>query len=123
MSADTKTHDDVVVGSGLMGAALARTLAKAGRSVAAWNRTPEKAEALADDGVTPIRSIKDAVASSSVVLACTSTYETTQEALGRVTDWDDAALVNVTTGTPEGARDMARWAAERDIAYLDGAIL
>jgi 3-hydroxyisobutyrate dehydrogenase-like beta-hydroxyacid dehydrogenase len=123
MAADTKSHDVVVVGCGLMGAALARTLAKAGHSVAAWNRTPDKAEALAPDGVAPMRSIEDAVASSALVLACTSTYETTQEALAKAAGWDGAALVNVGTGTPDGARDMARWAADRDIAYLDGAIL
>jgi 3-hydroxyisobutyrate dehydrogenase-like beta-hydroxyacid dehydrogenase len=123
MATDAKTHDVVVVGCGLMGAALARTLAKAGHSVAAWNRTPEKAEALTPDGVTPLRSIEEAVTSSALVVACTSTYETTQGALAQATGWDGAVLVNVGTGTPDAARDMARWAADRDVPYLDGAIL
>jgi 3-hydroxyisobutyrate dehydrogenase-like beta-hydroxyacid dehydrogenase len=119
---DAKKHDVVVVGCGLMGAALARTLAKAGHSVAAWNRTADKAEALAEHGVTPVRSIDDAVRTSRLVLACTSTYETTQAALASADGWGGAALVNLGTGTPDGAQAMARWAAARGIAYLDGAI-
>lgn len=38
-------------------------------------------------------------------------------------DWGDRALVNLTSGEPDHARRMAAWAAERGIAYLDGAIL
>jgi threonine dehydrogenase-like Zn-dependent dehydrogenase len=57
----TTAYDVAVLGCGLMGAALVRALAKTGRSVAVWNRTPDRAEALAGDGVTPIRTVGDAV--------------------------------------------------------------
>jgi 3-hydroxyisobutyrate dehydrogenase len=40
-----------VLGTGIMGAPFARNIARAGMSVRAWNRTREKAEPLADDGV------------------------------------------------------------------------
>ena len=39
-----------VLGTGIMGAAMARNLLKAGMDVHAWNRSPEKAEPLAKDG-------------------------------------------------------------------------
>ena len=39
-----------LIGTGIMGAALARNLLKAGMRVRAWNRSPEKAESLARDG-------------------------------------------------------------------------
>jgi 3-hydroxyisobutyrate dehydrogenase len=40
-----------VLGTGIMGAPIARNLAKAGLEVTAWNRSREKAERLARDGV------------------------------------------------------------------------
>ena len=39
-------NDVTVIGLGIMGTALARTLLKSGYSVTVWNRSPEKAEAL-----------------------------------------------------------------------------
>ena len=39
------------LGTGVMGAPMARNLARAGHEVRAWNRSPDKAAALRDDGV------------------------------------------------------------------------
>ncbi|MEW5654103.1 NAD(P)-dependent oxidoreductase [Streptomyces cinereoruber] len=121
-----KAHDIAVVGCGLMGSALARTLARSGYSVAVWNRTPERAEALARegvDGIDAVRSVQDAVDTSRLVIACMSTYEATLTALDPVTAWNGTPLVNVASGTPEEAEHMADWATERGGRYLDGAIL
>src|SRR4028119_2182321 len=41
-----------VLGTGIMGAAMARNLLSAGMEVRVWNRSREKAEPLADDGAT-----------------------------------------------------------------------
>jgi 3-hydroxyisobutyrate dehydrogenase-like beta-hydroxyacid dehydrogenase len=70
---DTNSYDIAVGGFGLMGSALARAFAKSGHSVAVWNRTYERAEALAGDGITPVRLIEDAVGSAGLVVACTAT--------------------------------------------------
>ena len=40
-----------VLGTGIMGAPMARNLAAAGHEVRAWNRSRERAEPLAADGV------------------------------------------------------------------------
>src|SRR5680860_83577 len=52
------------LGTGLMGAPMARNLLKAGFNVSVWNRTHQKAEALAEDGAvvfdTPQQAVKDA---------------------------------------------------------------
>lgn len=119
---ESKTHDVAIIGCGLMGAAIARSFASSGYSVAAWNRTPERAEALAGDGVEPVRSIGDVVRSSRLVVACVATYETTQSALDSVDSWDGTTLVNVGTGSPDEVEDMERWATKRGARYLDGAI-
>ncbi|MEU9294381.1 FAD-dependent oxidoreductase [Streptomyces sp. NPDC048266] len=123
---EPKARDIAVIGCGLMGSALARTLAGSGYSVAVWNRTPERAEALAGEGVggiEAVRSVEDAVGSSRLVIACMSTYEATLTALDPVTAWNGTPLVNVASGAPEEAAHMADWAAERGGRYLDGAVL
>ena len=111
----TTAYDVAILGCGLMGAALVRALAKNGRSVAVWNRTPDRAEALAGDGITPIRTVGDAVDSSRLIIACMSTYESTISALESVADWTGVTLVNVASGAPErpkswrdGPRSAAR---------------
>jgi 3-hydroxyisobutyrate dehydrogenase-like beta-hydroxyacid dehydrogenase len=118
-----KTYDVAVIGCGLMGAAMARAFADSGQRVAAWNRTPERAEALAGDGITAVASVDEAVRSSRLVMACTANYATTKEALDGVTSWEGTALVNVASGAPDDVLAFAAWASERGIAYLDGAII
>ena len=44
------------IGTGIMGAPMARNLAKAGFEVEAYDYFAEKAEALASDGVTPVKT-------------------------------------------------------------------
>ena len=122
-TAGSKTYDVAVIGCGLMGAALARNFASEGLNVAAWNRSPERAEALTADGVTAVRSTDEVVRSSALVIACTSTYTTTREALTGATDWTGTALVNIGSGTPTDAGEFQTWAQERGASYLDGAIL
>lgn len=78
-----------VIGCGLIGSALARTLAGAGHPVAAWNRTHERAEALSVHGVTAVRDVGNAVEQSEFVLVCTLDYDSARGALDPVTAWGD----------------------------------
>ena len=64
-----------VLGTGIMGAAMARNLARAGHAVRVWNRTRAKAEPLAADGAgdvlpgaggTAFRTAQDGVAGVQV---------------------------------------------------------
>ena len=73
-----------VLGTGIMGAPMARNIAAAGHEVRAWNRTRERAESLADDGVTVCDSRDEAVEGAEVVvtmLADGSAVETVSEGL------------------------------------------
>ena len=56
-----------ILGTGIMGAPMARNLAAAGLDVRAWNRTAEKARALEDAGVTVAGSCGWFVAAMSVM--------------------------------------------------------
>ncbi|WP_214323439.1 NAD(P)-dependent oxidoreductase [Nonomuraea sediminis] len=109
----------VVLGLGLMGRALARTLAEAGHPVTVWNRTPGRAPEL---DVARAETPAQAVAAARLVIACLLDYPSVYETLDGV-DLEGKVLVNLTTGRPSEAREAAGWAAERGAEYLDGGIM
>jgi 3-hydroxyisobutyrate dehydrogenase len=58
------------VGLGLMGSRLTRRLASQGWNVRAWNRSPEPAKALQNDGIPIVDSLVELVAESDLILSC-----------------------------------------------------
>ncbi|MEN3283099.1 MAG: 3-hydroxyisobutyrate dehydrogenase, partial [Solirubrobacteraceae bacterium] len=61
-----------VLGTGTMGLPMARNIAAAGHDVRAWNRSRERAEPLAEHGVTVCDSAGEAVDDADVVLTMLS---------------------------------------------------
>lgn len=57
------------LGIGLMGEPMVRRLLAAGFPVTVWNRTPAKAEPLAQFGAKPVADLADAVASADIVIS------------------------------------------------------
>lgn len=114
-----------VIGLGSMGAALARVLLQNGYRVTVWNRSSAKAEPLVKEGAVLAPSVASAISASIVSVICVSDYKTsygilnTEEVkpalVGRV-------LVQLSTGSPQQARDNEAWAQEHNAEYLDGAI-
>lgn len=90
-----------------------------------WNRTRAKATPLVRDGAVFAPSAESAVGESPIVVVCVHDYKAANEILdtkevasalaGRV-------LVQLTTGSPQEARDSEIWARQRGADYLDGAI-
>ena len=103
---------------------MVRALLASGRRVAAWNRTPERAQALAADGADVIASADEAMAAAPVVILCVSTTADVRQLLDAATPgtFDGRTLLNVASGTPEDARGLAGWAQEHGVRYLDAAI-
>lgn len=63
-----------IIGLGLMGSAIARSLINAGHEVTVWNRTYGKAEAVATDGASAARDLADAITASPVSIWCLLDY-------------------------------------------------
>jgi len=61
-----------VLGTGLMGAPMARNLLKAGHGVHAWNRTISKARALEGDGAVVFETPQEAVGAADYVITMVS---------------------------------------------------
>ncbi|WP_131735514.1 NAD(P)-dependent oxidoreductase [Actinomadura roseirufa] len=121
---DANSTPVTVIGLGLMGRALAGVFVRDGYPTTVWNRTAAKAEELVAQGATLAGSVGEAVAASPLVVVCVSDYEAVHGLLDPLgEDLDGRVLVNLTSGTSQGARETAEWAAKRGAAYLDGAIM
>ncbi len=115
-----------VVGLGLMGTAIARSLARAGHEVTVWNRTPARAAALTDAGVTAASTLAEALAATPVSIWCLLDYQVTaalmtdpvtREALrGRT-------VIPSATGGPDDVALVARALEPLDAALLDAKIM
>jgi 3-hydroxyisobutyrate dehydrogenase-like beta-hydroxyacid dehydrogenase len=115
-----------VIGLGLMGTALARTIHRAGHGLTVWNRSPAKMQPFVADGIAAATDAADAVGASPVVLVCIDNYDSTralfgsEEVLGLL---PGRTVVQLSTGTPREAADAAAWMKSHEVSYLDGAIL
>jgi 3-hydroxyisobutyrate dehydrogenase-like beta-hydroxyacid dehydrogenase len=109
-----------------MGAALVRAFLDNGYPTHVWNRTSAKCAPLAAMGARVADTVLDAAAAADVVVVNVDEYGTSDRLLrsGGVTDaLRGKVLVQLTSGTPQQARDLAEWARQHTIAYLDGAIM
>jgi 3-hydroxyisobutyrate dehydrogenase-like beta-hydroxyacid dehydrogenase len=115
-----------MIGTGQMGSALARAVRAGGYAVTAWNRTPERAQALAGDGIDVAATVLAAVEQADLILMCVMDPPS---ATALVTDAQvekalmGKTLVNYTTGTPLDAEAMASWAQAKGIHYVDGVVM
>ena len=115
-----------LIGLGAMGRALGQALLAGGCELTLWNRTPAKAETLVANGAKLAESPAQAVASSDIVVICIIDYAVTYELLDRpdITSLlEDRIIVQLTTGTPAEAREMAQWVTARGGEYIDGSIM
>jgi len=120
----TTRHAVSFLGLGEMGSALARAALDAGHATTVWNRSADKAAALVDAGARPIGTAADAVAASDLIVVCLFDHQSVHEALDPLADrLAGRRLLNLTTTSPDGARELARWAASVGVDYLDGGIM
>src|SRR5215471_17701606 len=95
------------IGLGNMGAGMARNLLRAGHAVAGYNRSREKAEALASDGLRVADSIAEACRGAEAVFTMLS---------------DDAALDAVVFGDGGLAASLAQGAAHISASTISTAM-
>jgi 3-hydroxyisobutyrate dehydrogenase-like beta-hydroxyacid dehydrogenase len=118
-------RDVTLIGLGMMGTTLARLLLTNGYGVTVWNRTPEKVATLVREGAILASDPASAIAASPIVVVCVYDYKATEEILraeGVASALAGRVLIQLTTGSPQEARDSEIWARKCDAAYLDGAI-
>jgi 3-hydroxyisobutyrate dehydrogenase len=114
-----------VLGTGIMGAAMARNLARAGHTVRAWNRSADKAQPLAEDGIEIAGSPADAVRDADVVLTMLYDGSATLDVMRRAAEGlrPGTAWVQSTTAGIEGVADLAAFAREHRLVFFDAPVL
>ena len=114
-----------LLGTGTMGAPMARNLARAGFDVRVWNRTAEKAAPLADDGCTVAGSAAEAATGADVLL--TMLHDTdavaavAPEALPVLAE--DAVWVQASTVGLDGSDLLAALAESAGVPYVEAPVL
>ena len=114
-----------VVGLGPMGTALARALLRAGVPTTVWNRSTSRARPLADEGAAVAETLPSALAAGALVVVCLRDHDAFRQAFGGMGAevFAGRTVVHLSSATPDQARETARWAAQRGISYLNGAIM
>lgn len=115
------------IGLGIMGSPMAVHLVRAGHSVAGYNRSPEKAKALAEAGGRVAASIADAVTGAEVVaLMVPDSPDVLDVLTGDGGVYTHAAagtlIVDFSTIRPDVTRELAAEAGRRGLRYLDAPV-
>lgn len=114
-----------MLGTGTMGAGMARSCRRAGLDVRAWNRTRERADPLADDGVTVCSSAAEAVTGADVVVVMLFDEGAVLEVMGAAAGAGSEGAVWLQSATvgPEGAARVDAAARAHGLSLLDAPVL
>src|SRR5579871_4243094 len=112
------------IGTGIMGAPMARRLLNDGHQVSVYNRSPEKAQRLAADGATVVNDPLSAVAGAEIVFIMVpdtpdveATVERIKPALKK-----GQIVIDMSTISPQSERAMAAQLGEIGVEYLDAPV-
>ncbi len=108
-----------------MGEPMARNLARAGFSVRAWNRTRERAEPLAQEGVTICSEPRDAADGATVLITMLSDASAVLDTAGAALDAleRDAIWLQMSTIGIEGTEMCAARAERCGTHFVDAPVL
>ncbi|QTT90958.1 NAD(P)-dependent oxidoreductase [Pseudomonas chlororaphis] len=124
MTIDRKPLTLAVLGTGLIGAPVARNLSQHGFRVNAWNRTAAKTQALIPDGIQALPNPADAVQGADIVLtllkdgpSVLQAMQAAAPALSKGTLWLQLSTVGV-----EDTATLAAFAAEHGLVFYDAPV-
>ncbi len=114
-----------LLGTGTMGAGMARNIAAAGIPLRVWNRTRAKAEPLAGAGVTVADTAAEAVRGADVVVTMLFDTASVEAALTEARDGltPGAVLLQQSTVGVEGTDRLAALAADLGLVFVDAPVL
>ncbi|HKN99366.1 MAG TPA: NAD(P)-dependent oxidoreductase [Pseudonocardiaceae bacterium] len=113
-----------VLGTGIMGAGMACSLARAGHRVTAWNRSEERARPLRDAGVTVAPDPDSAVGGADVVVTMLFDVTAVTEVMSRaLPSMRDAVWVQTSTVGLDGTEQLAALAEKHGVPFVDAPVL
>lgn len=112
-----------VLGTGIMGTGMARSLLREGHEVTVWNRTADRAAALADDGACVATDAAQAVADAEAVVTILYDTASVLDVMAHAPLPDDCVWVQCSTIGVDGSAQVVDLARERGILLLDAPVL
>jgi 3-hydroxyisobutyrate dehydrogenase len=112
------------LGTGIMGAPMARHLAEAGHDVTVWNRTVDKARPLAEHGATVAEDPAAAATGAEVIVTMLSDGEAVEDVMAEAAPaargalWWQASTVGIA-----GTEGLAALAEEHGLTLVDAPVL
>lgn len=115
------------IGTGIMGAPMARNLLKAGYKVVVYNRTRSKAAALVKYGAAIANSPSDVAKKAKIILACLKDAEAVASVLtghnGLLNSLSRGhVFVDMSTNNPEVSKRLAAMLAKKGAEMLDAPV-
>lgn len=115
------------IGLGIMGRGMAANLLKAGFDLVVWNRTAARADELVAAGASLAASPAELATSCGVIFSCVSDTPDVHAVLlgeqGVIEGVKSGALVvDMSTISPQGARDLAVALGKRGVHFLDAPV-
>ena len=113
-----------VLGTGIMGAPMARNLLKAGFQVRVWNRTRDKARVLAAEGADLAETPADAVREAAFVITMLTDAAAVLAVMGQAAESvPDGAVWLQTSMVGKGAERVAGFAEDHGITFVDCPVI
>ncbi len=115
-----------VLGTGLMGAPIARRLHAAGFEVSTWDIDPERGRALADFGLVTCASAREATEGSEAVVTMLPDYQATVDVMAgenRALEGFGGLWIQSATVGLEGTRLLGALAENAGVAFADCPLL
>jgi 3-hydroxyisobutyrate dehydrogenase len=118
----------VLGAGGIMGLPIARNLVRAGFAVRAWNRSPDKARSLSDDGAALCETPAEAAAGADVILTMVADTDAVLACMegvegGSSNAATDAVWLQMSTIGERGTERCLELARERGLALVDAPVL
>jgi 3-hydroxyisobutyrate dehydrogenase len=119
------TSSVAVLGTGIMGAGMARSLVRAGLEVTVWNRSADKARPLADDGARVAADAAGAVSGADVIVTMLFDGDAVAEVMGRAlgATRQDAVWAQTSTVGLAGTQRLAQLAGRHGRGFIDAPVL
>jgi 3-hydroxyisobutyrate dehydrogenase len=112
-----------VLGTGIMGAPMARNLAAAGHQVRAYNRSRERAQPLAGDGVTVCDSASEAAEGAHVVVTMLADGDAVAAVMDGIELPGGAVWAQMSTVGIEATNGLIARAGELGVPLVDAPVL
>jgi 3-hydroxyisobutyrate dehydrogenase len=114
-----------VIGLGAMGSGMALNLHRNGALVAAWNRSRQRAEALAAEASLPlVEQLPELVKQAELIITCVSTDRDLLQVIDRISPGlgSGQVVLDSSTVSVETAREAARRLESRGADFIDGPV-